>query len=1114
MKQPASFKVPYLLVMACIVSCFVALYPRTSLAEEITYGGNPADLKIGTIGGSDGTGTNSPGSLFPGTASSPLPSGNTVTIDFTAGVENLPYRVFGGMSDISDVKGNTVKMQRGNVFNSIYGGYDASASGMVSEGNMIIISGGTIGGNAVAGQSLAGTVSGNSVSVTGGTVTLSIYGGSTNGDGGMTGNSASVDNGNVTGSVYGGISAGGGTVSGNAVSVTGGNVNGFVYGGVSSGAGVVSGNTASISEGTVAQYLIAGLSSGAGQVSGNDASMTGGDVKGFFFGGWSQGTGNVDNNSVSITAGTVGYTVYGGYSSGPGDVLSNVVSLLGGTMSASVMGGSSSSGVAMSNTVSFLGGTVAGGVMGGRSISGDVVDNRVIIGGSGVTVQAYYVYGGYNDSGGTLVRGNSVVMYSGNVDTYVIGGISLGSSGDVTENLVNFWGGKALAGIMGGAAELDGVASHNTATVSGGETLNVYGGESKYKNVEFNHAVISGDALVTGYVVGGGTGDQYIHDGMALYNDVTILGGIVKRYVYGGSSQNDAAYNCVFVHAGTIYGDVIGGNSSAPYSKESAYENKVVIMGGNIHGNVYGGRVTNGVGGGNASYNEVTISGNPVFGDDSIIYGGRHYFGTSTHNTVTVSGSPQFGINTVIYGGYQTNNNAQSPYRQTFIGNTLKVLEYSGNAVSAVSNFENYEFLLHASGAGALKVTGVVDFTQPVALGTETSQVVGVNIMGGGSAPQTGDSFALINAGSFVGKVENDGELLSGKKGATMELVFRIVQATDALYAVLEGVSASPVTKVLSEGFLSGAMLVNQGGDLAAGPGTDGAVQAASTAATREGGTRSLGFFSAAAGGRSRYESGSHVGVSSYAFMAGLSFASDLAPGRLTLGVFAEHGNGSYATFNSFPEFGSARGEGDSRYFGGGVLGRMDFNRTARGSFHVEASLRAGRIRNTYETAALGDPVTGLNASFDSTTGYFGAHAGLGFLLDLSESATLDIYVQYFWTRVKGDSVELSTGDRVEFKDFDSHRVRVGTRLSWCAGTRVCPYIGAAYEHELDGKAGATVYGSEIPSPSMKGATGMGELGLSIRPSDTATVSIEIGAQGFVGKRQGVTGSLRLRFDF
>ena len=115
---------------------------------------------------------------------------------------------------------------------------------------------------------------------------------------------------------------------------------------------------------------------------------------------------------------------------------------------------------------------------------------------------------------------------------------------------------------------------------------------------------------------------------------------------------------------------------------------------------------------------------------------------------------------------------------------------------------------------------------------------------------------------------------------------------------------------------------------------------------------------------------------------------------------------------------------------------------------------------------------------------------------------------------MEGDSVKLSTGERVKFKDVDSSRLRLGGRFAYAVNEHFSPYVGAAYEHEFDGKARATTNGFDIDAPKLRGDTGMGELGFTLKPAKDIPLSFDLGVQGYVGKREGVTGSLQIRFEF
>ena len=97
---------------------------------------------------------------------------------------------------------------------------------------------------------------------------------------------------------------------------------------------------------------------------------------------------------------------------------------------------------------------------------------------------------------------------------------------------------------------------------------------------------------------------------------------------------------------------------------------------------------------------------------------------------------------------------------------------------------------------------------------------------------------------------------------------------------------------------------------------------------------------------------------------------------------------------------------------------------------------------------------------------------------------------------------------------MDSSRLRGGARFSYAVNEYVSPYAGAAYEYEFAGKAHATTNGFKIDTPKMTGGTGIGEFGLTLKPSKNLPLSLDLGVQGYVGKRERVTGSLQIKNEF
>ncbi|MDR1036655.1 MAG: autotransporter outer membrane beta-barrel domain-containing protein [Deltaproteobacteria bacterium] len=287
----------------------------------------------------------------------------------------------------------------------------------------------------------------------------------------------------------------------------------------------------------------------------------------------------------------------------------------------------------------------------------------------------------------------------------------------------------------------------------------------------------------------------------------------------------------------------------------------------------------------------------------------------------------------------------------------------------------------------------------------------------------------------------------------------------------------------------------------------------AAAAATAGPGT-AWGAFAAISAGSSRYRTGSHVDVSGVSVVAGVAVGTELGSGRLTFGAFAEAGRGGYDSFNSFPNSAGVHGNGDARYAGGGILVRWEAGGGPLPGIYAEASARTGRQETEFSTGDI--LYNGSRAAFRTSGSYLGLHGGIGrkWRPGGPEGAfTLDLGARVIWTRQEGAEFSVNV-DRVLLEDADSLRVRAGARLTYDAGTIVSPYVGAYFEREFDGDARASVNGIPLDTPSLRGNTGMLELGLLLRPSTDWPLSIDLGARGYAGKRKGFSGTLTVRLDF
>ena len=600
------------------------------------------------------------------------------------------------------------------------------------------------------------------------------------------------------------------------------------------------------------------------------------------------------------------------------------------------------------------------------------------------------------------------------------------------------------------------------------------------QHVEGNSVTLTNNSQTggDGGVVVGGYAISAFGSSMSHGNSVFIDGGIHKGGIhdgpgdiYGGHAESSsgftnaiAAENTVIMRAGEVSGIVGGYAHHVASGVATAADNHILINGGTVTKHVIGGYASTATGYSAATNNIVTISGNP-----------------------NLKAAPLLGG--LTYGGFAGDE---------FTGNTLNVWNYNGSSIAEIRNFQYFDFRIPVTQTGPVIEAAHVDLGATNGSG-KGSTVTSINT-GGGSPPMPVGSTVTLIQSENLHPVGFSQTYAQGQHSALLSYLWKLDATATELRATVANVEVNPQAKALSEGFLMGVGLVNQTGDFVTGRG----IRLASEAADK--GYRAFGGVS---GSKLRYKTGSNADMDSVSLMAGVSRDAKFNPGRLTLAAFLEYGNGSYDTHNAFPNAAPVYGKGNVDHAGGGILSRFDMN---AGSY-VEGSFRAGRVNNEYRNEDLRDGA-GRTAKVDSSSGYYSLHVGTGHVRKLAEKASLDLYGKFFWTRQQGDSVTLFADDPVEFKSVNSKRLRVGSRLVHTANAYVSPYVGAAYEHEFDGRARATTYGYSLDTPSLRGSTGIGELGLSIRPSNTRPLFLDLGVQGYMGKREGVTGSLQARFEF
>ena len=867
-----------------------------------------------------------------------------------------------------------------------------------------------------------------------------------------------------------------------------------IISGLGTGNDKVQNNSIEVSAGTISERIIGGMSEGDGDIDYNSVTISGGKMSEAVYGAYTEGSGAVTNNKVIISGGMAEMSrepVAGALSRGSGTVAYNSVTATGGNFYA-IFGGGSAEGIAEYNSVTVEGDTIIDGrVAGGLAMEGVARHNSVTISGTAEIKEG--VFGGTVDRGGDPADliDNSVMISGGKIGDVVFGAYTEGS-GIVAYNSVTLTDGLINGEVYGGASTKNGIAEYNSVTVSGG-TINM---------------------LATGGVS---------IDNVARYNNVTVTGGTIKGSIYGGMSEINAIENKVMISGGNIGGDVCGAESKA---ESSATGNEVIISGtptfesaygtniygastfdGEITGNkvtisgrpvfkfndpdknikIYGGYVDRD---GNVTGNSVEINGDMKFTEALEIYGGYGGTGAVTGNSVTISGRPIFAADSVIYGGYSASGGEVS-------GNILNI-KSTGITVSNIKNFDVYNFYLPDTVQAddvLLTVTGGSSNEQTDLKGSS----VNVGITGSAPTLKSGDNVTLLhNANGILA----DETTVYGKmtQGVSLEYDFTtVLQNGDSLVTTIIKSGISDDTKSLVETQAAAAGFINSGADLLVSSGI--------TSMSKVTSAEDNAIFGAMSGGSMRYDTGSHADVKGYNFALGMGKAVANNAGRLTFGPFVEYGYGDYTSYLD----NGVRGDGKTKYYGVGVLARQD----DKSGVYYEGSLRYGRMDADYASNDLG--TAGVHSSYDSSSAYYGAHLGIGKVTGLNDTTKADVYAKLLYTHQNGDSVTLQgegNGEVYDFDAVDSTRARVGARVSKAYSERGTGYVGLAYEYEFDGEARATVKGFSTPAPSIKGSSGLVELGYILQPQGVNDPTINIGLQGWGGKKQGFTGNVDFVWTF
>lgn len=832
--------------------------------------------------------------------------------------------------------------------------------------------------------------------------------------------------------------------------------------------------------------------------------MTGGTVTGNIHGGSykksSQEVHRVKNNIVHVSGGTVTGNIYGGY--GFNNSTSNYYDIDD----------------AVDNTVIITGGTITGNIYGGiygtrpkkenSPVKAEGVQrNTVILAGGSITGRIHA-----SDKSGTTVSQDNQIILTGSADinNSKLYGMGLNTVANAIRNnnlVIDGWQGTTVEEIRGFSNIIfknidlskDSILEVNTldkryfdmvdkskirieSIKAGDYEEGDYGLLNKAirwdeemhtdKNGHYFETIVSDElqAGLSGYYyadrIGGGLWvnefeNLKVSDADGSDSQVEVSGAVKKTVLTGVYIDETGA-----AHGNSNklwYGDETAVETTGLTIEDGLTTNASVITGAYAVKNQ------------TASGGKLYIRGN--YKGDAVVYAGYSEGGGTDNNHVYIENGAKAGD--IDLRGNNKNDGAS--------GATLHV-GGNGNTLGSVGRLDVISFT-----GTVLNDAAALSVTDAALEGT----AVQVDSLAGGTEYHEGDTVTLLHAENAIASAADSIRVADTivQAGVAQELTVSASQTNaNDIDLTVTSVKLSDQTDLIAENRAVAAAFVNQGADIAA----------ESLDLMSEDYKYGVRTFGAVYGSRSKYDVNSDLKINGWNTIVGVGNVHRKGDANLSWGVFYENGTGNYRTENSFnDEF--FRGDGSLVYNGGGAAVRYKKDSGA----YYEASLRVGTLNSSMSNAVKDG--NGNSYGYDSDSTYWGTHLGIGKLVQ-SGSGEWNLYGKYFHTEVEGDQFSIA-GDEFSFDDVTSDRLRLGARYTADTEKAWSLYYGLAWEYEFNGDSNMKAGQFDAPEQSLKGSTGIAEIGTVWR-SDDSPWRADINLKGYTGEREGFSGMVHLTYLF